>query len=213
MAKNKPAADTPAKKTNKIRLVVFEGDLSDGSISELAQALTSALRSGGVPEVRHIQNGKPAAQLSAPETEEETELEEDEEAIDAVTQEDDEETPVAEKTPKAPRVKKAPKAPTYLPDLITDLPAFKEFAKQKDPRSKNQQYLVAAYWLKKFGAVENVNADMIYTCYKTAPWPAGFNDWTQTFHNLVNVELMRRVGKGEFAINPTGEHQVETGNV
>ena len=32
-----------------------------------------------------------------------------------MTQEDDEETPVAEKTPKAPRVKKAPKPPTICP--------------------------------------------------------------------------------------------------
>jgi hypothetical protein len=71
---------------------------------------------------------------------------------------------------------------------------------------------VAAFWLKKFGGVENVNADMIYTCYKSAPWPAGFNDWNQTFHNLVHDETMRRVGKGEFTINPTGEHLVETGN-
>src|SRR6266700_2502708 len=78
--------------------------------------------------------------------------------------------------------------------------------------SKNQQYLVAAYWLKEHGNSPTVTADKIYTCYKTANWSAGFNDWSQTFHNLVHAEYMRKVGKGEFAINPTGEHLVKKGN-
>jgi hypothetical protein len=198
----------PQKKSNKFRLVVFEGDLSDGSISELAQALTSALKPTAPTIIRQLPKGNAPAQLLAPEQEEEVEDDEDT-VIDGNQEEQEEPTPTASVAPKTPRTKKPPKPPTYLPDLITDMAAFKEFAKQKAPKSKNQQYLVAAYWLKKFGGVENVSADMVYTCYKSAPWSAGFNDWSQTFHNLVHAELMRKVGKGEFAINPTGEHQVD----
>lgn len=210
MALKKPAAE-PAKKSNKFRLVVFEGDMSDQSVSEIAQALTSALRPTTPAGVRQLHNGKPAAQLIAPEADGEERSEEDEEVVDGEPSEETQEVPEVPETAKTSRPKK-PKPPEYLPDLITDMNAFKEFAKEKNPTSKNQQYLVAAYWLKKYGNTATVTADMVYTCYKTAPWPAGFNDWSQTFHNLVHAELMRKVGKGEFAINPTGEHQVENGN-
>lgn len=210
MALKKPVAE-PAKKSNKFRLVVFEGDFSDGSVSELAQAITSALRPTVPPVARQLHNGKPAAQLTAPETEGREPVEDDEEVVEVEVTEQTENAPASPETPKTSRPKK-PKPPEYLPDLITDINGFKEFAKEKNPTSKNQQYLVAAYWLKRFGNTATVTADMVYTCYKTAPWPAGFNDWSQTFHNLVHAELMRKVGKGEFAINPTGEHQVESGN-
>ena len=210
MALKKPVVE-PAKKSNKFRLVVFEGDMSDGSVSEIAHALSAALRPTTLPVVRQLHNGKAAAQLVAPEAEGEERAEEEEEVVDGESTEETQEVPVAPETPKISRPKK-PKPPEYLPDLITDINAFKEFAREKNPTSKNQQYLVAAYWLKKFGNTATVTADMVYTLYKTAPWPAGFNDWSQTFHNLVHAELMRKVGKGEFAINPTGEHQVENGN-
>jgi hypothetical protein len=206
----KRTGDTP-KSSNKIRFVMLEADLSDGNLSELTAAITQALKPAA-PTVRFL-NGKIPAQLNggAPAAPDEEDLIEGE--IDDAS-ETDAAGVTSEKAARTPRgPKKPPKAPEYLPDLITDLPGFKEFAKQKNPTSKNQQYLVAAYWLKKFGGTATVTADMIYTCYKTAPWPAGFNDWNQTFHNLVNVELMRRVGKGEFAINPTGEHQVDNGTV
>jgi hypothetical protein len=49
-----------------------------------------------------------------------------------------------------------------------------------------------------------VNADKIYTCFKMAPWPTPFNNWAQTFHNLVHTEHMRKVGTAEFAINSLG---------
>jgi hypothetical protein len=208
----KTSVAEPAKKSNKFRLVVFEGDMSDGSVSEIAHALSAALRPTTSPVVRQLLNGKAAAQLTAPENEGEEQLEEEEGVIDDEPTEEAQELETADpKAPKASRPRK-PKPPEYLPDLITDINAFKEFAKEKNPTSKNQQYLVAAYWLKKYGNTVTVTADMVYTCYKTAPWPAGFNDWSQTFHNLVHAELMRKVGKGEFAINPTGEHQVESGN-
>jgi hypothetical protein len=115
------------------------------------------------------------------------------------------------KQPKSARPKKF-KPPTYLHNLIADVDGFKAFAKEKAPDTKNKQYLAAAYWLKEFGDCPTVNADKIYTCYKTAEWSVGFNDWSQTFHNLVYNEFMRKTGKGEFAINPTGEAVVKKGN-
>ena len=43
-APKRHVAAEPIKKSNKFRLVVFEGDFSDESVSEIAQALTSPLK-------------------------------------------------------------------------------------------------------------------------------------------------------------------------
>lgn len=106
---------------------------------------------------------------------------------------------------KTLKPKAKPKPPVYLHDLIKDVDGFKAFAKEKAPESKNQQYLVAMYWLKEHGGSPTANADKIYTCFKTAGWSTGFNDWGQPFHNHVFNDHIRKVAKGEFAINPTGE--------
>src|SRR5580658_9334801 len=97
----KKSATEPAKKSNKFRLVVFEGDFIDGSFSEIAQALTSALRPTATPVVRHIQNGKPAAQLLAPGAEEDVQAEEEDADIEAGVEQPDAE---AEAAPRMPRV-------------------------------------------------------------------------------------------------------------
>ena len=110
---------------------------------------------------------------------------------------------------KAPKAKSKPKPSTYLPDLLTtdQITAFKEFAKQKNPTSRSKQYLTAAYWLKEHSDNPSVNADKVYTLFKTAGWSTGFNDWRATFDNLVHSEHLRKVAKGEFAINPLGEDE------
>jgi hypothetical protein len=161
-----------------------------------------------------VTNGSQQAQITQgsaaavpPETQEEDVLEaEYEDAPPLAESNGDTPTPAA---PKQSRVKKF-KPPNYIHDLITDVAAFKEFAKEKAPDSKTQQYLVGAYWLKEHGNSPTVTIDKMYTCYKTAEWASGFNDWRATFDNLVYAELMRKVNKGEWALNPTGEHQVKT---
>ena len=95
--------------------------------------------------------------------------------------------------------------------LIADREAFKLFAKEKAPTSRNRQYLVAALWLKENANSATVNVDKIYTCFKTAGWSVGFNDWRAPFDNLVYTEQMRKVTPGEFAINPLGEDTVNSG--
>ena len=114
-----------------------------------------------------------------------------------------------QKTERVSRTKKF-KAPEYLPDLLDSerRKRFKEFADEKRPANKNKKYLVAAYWLKEHAAQSSVNANMIYTCFKTAGWSTGFNDWNQTFYNLMQLDHMRKLESGEFAINPLGEDQV-----
>lgn len=209
MALKKPVQD-PGKKSNKFRLVVFEGDFSDGSVSEIAQALTSALRPSTPTIVRRLSNGKLAAHALPPEAEEELLGDEDDAVIDADTTEEaaeDEEAP----GPSKPSRPKKSKPPTYLHDLITDGDAAKTFATEKAPSSKARQYLTAMFWLKEINSTPTSNFDRVYTFYKTVGWNVGFNDWNQTFHNLLADDLIRKGDvKGEYAINPTGEAVVKS---
>lgn len=202
----KKTGDLPAR-SNKIRFVLVEADISDGNLSELTHAITSALKPSYGP-ARPLPP-RPVAPTLPPGADngDEPEVLEADELETAETEAALEDTPA---TPKPARPKKF-KAPEYLPDLFADKgAAFKEFAKEKAPDNKTQKHLVAAYWLKEFGNNPTVNADKIFTCYKTAGWSIGFNDWGQTFHNLVYSKHMRKEGK-EYALNPLGEDAVTKG--
>jgi len=207
MATRKPSES--AARSNKIRFVLVEADISDGNLSELTHAITSALKPTinvpRQPPARQATQALPEVPEAAPEEEIETE-----EAQDAT---ESQETVAGNGSePKVPRTRKF-KPPEYLPELLAGErgAAFKEFAKEEAPTTKNKKYLVATYWLKEKGDSPTVNANKIYTCFKTAPWPTNFNDWNQTFHNLVHSEHLRKTGDGEFAINPPGEDAVTQG--
>jgi hypothetical protein len=202
MAKN-TGADDHAKV--KVRVIEFELEGGNATVENSIRQLTTALTNRTVgpklpppktPKELHAGNG--AETIEEPEND----------VLDTQFIENDDAPPAK----KPSRPKKAPKPPTYLPELAAKIGAFKDFAKEKAPTTKTKQYLVAAYWLKEHGGNDTVNADKIYTCFKTAGWSTGFNDWAQTFHNLVHTEHMRKTGNtGEFAVNPLGEDAVTKG--
>jgi hypothetical protein len=194
----------------KVKLRVIEFELEganssvENSIRQLATALTARTNGGS-----KLPPSKPPKELASGETEDPAQ---EAEPVEAEVVDDGADAQPA-KT-KTARPKSKPKPPTYLPNLnltgkngIT----FKEFAKEKAPTTRPKQYLVATYWLKEHGEDQTVNADKIYTCFKTAGWPIGFNDWRAAFDQLVHSEHLRKVGVGEFAINPLGEDAVTKG--
>jgi hypothetical protein len=202
MAPKKPSESAP--RSNKIRFVLVEADISDGNLSELTNAITSALK----PTITPL---RPALRSAAPPVlppsnngaaqEEEAELQTEPEAVEP--QEDDEES----SAPKAAKPKAKLPLPKYLPDL--DLTGsgtpFKQFAEEKAPKRHVKRYLVAAAWAKEHGGSETINTDKVYTMYKTAGWPLGINDWDANFRSAVNRNLMQRKSPGEYAITPLGE--------
>jgi hypothetical protein len=195
-----------SNRSNKIRFVLVEADISDGNLSELTQAITSALKPSVAP-VRQIARTTTQALPPAPDEVQDTEHEEVEEVAAQEPQNGDESESV-KTTPK-----KKFKLPDYLPELFAGEKgkAFKEFADEKAPSTKSKKYLVATYWLKEHGNSPTVNANKIYTAFKTAGWSTGFNDWNQTFHNLVFSEHLHKEGFGEFTITPLGEDVVTSG--
>jgi len=201
MAKGNPGAEDRAKV--KLRVIEFELEGGNASVENSIRQLTAALTN---------RNGVAKPVAPAAKTPKELAAAPDEEILEAETVEPEaEEVEAPPAAPKKIKVKAKPKAPEYLHDLMegAKLDEFKEFAKQKNPVSRPTRYLAATYWLKEFGGSPTVTADKMYTCFKNADWPTNFNDWRATFDHLVHEEDMRKVGVGEFAINPTGEAKVK----
>jgi hypothetical protein len=202
MAKGNPGAEDRAKV--KLRVIEFELEGANASVENSIRQLTNALATrNGSP--KPVAPAKPQKELAAPPSEEEV--------VDAevVEEETENEAEPAAPVSKVPKVKAKPKPPEYKSDLLTkdQLEAFKEFAKGKTgASSRNQQYLVCAFWLKEYGGQPTVNQDKVFTLFKTAGWSVGFNNWRAPFDNLVHSSHMRKVGVGEFAINPPGEDEV-----
>src|SRR5258708_3675477 len=136
-------------RSNKIKFVLVEADISDGNLSELTQAITSALRPS-VVHVRQVGRNSNAALPPADATEDEIEVVEQSDA------EPEEESEAA--TPRVSKPKK-PKQPEYVDNLLPPdkMKAFREFAELKAPDTKTKKYLVATYWLREHGDSPTVN--------------------------------------------------------
>lgn len=206
-----PKKQPPAEpsKPNKFKFVYIEADLSETNFSELTSTIAQVMRPAATAS-RQISEPKQQGQLGQGAPADERQAEED--VLDAEFEEAAPEPPTVTRAPRngTPRPKKS-KPPEYLHDLVKDSDDLKKFAVEKKPASKAKQYLTAMYWLKESNATPNVNIDRIYTFYKTAGWSVGFNDWNQTFHNLLHEDLIRKAdAKGEYTINPTGEDVVKS---
>jgi ribosomal protein L12E/L44/L45/RPP1/RPP2 len=206
MAPKRTGSET--KGSNKIRFVMLEADLSDGNLAELTQAITNALKPAPAP-VRYISAPAAAALNGAPvgahvlEDEDELLEEVDDESPDPVTTSGKASRPAGKKKFKQPEF-------VELDWVGTGGPTFKEFASARAPKSKNGKYLVAAFWLKEYGGSPTINADKVYSCFKTAGWSVAISDWSQTFRNLVFADQLRKTGTpGEFSITTIGEGALE----
>ena len=134
------------KSGNRIRFIMLDADISDGNLSELTQAITSALK----PANGNYRQITPQASVKTLPATEET-VEEADEPLDA----EYEEPAVSTKAQKSSRPRKS-KPPSYLHDLIKDSEGLKKFATEKAPASKTKQYLTAMYWVQ--GVQRNVNS-------------------------------------------------------
>lgn len=197
-------------RSNKIRFVLVEADISDGNLSELTHAITNALKPTIVPVRTPLRQTTPAVLPSSgngvngaeeDEVELVTDLESEEENRDA-------EEPGPQ---KVPRVRPKLPLPKYLADL--DLSGggtpFKQFAEDKAPKSQMKRYLLCALWLKEYGGSPTINTDKVYSLFKTAGWPVGIKDWDATFRQAVKRDLLHRKGPGEYTITPLGEDRLQ----
>ena len=200
-----PKKSDPGTRPNRVRFVLLEADLSDSNFTELTQAIPQALKPTPAPAPRYLPpsnrtppvlNGNSVDAVEADEAVDDEEADASDEAPDAAPQ----------KTVRPARKQKYA-VPEFKPDLdVTGANlTFKEFAAQQAPKNNSKRYLVAAMWMRDHGNKTSVNTDVMYTCYRTAGWPLGINDWDQTFRSLVQNDWMRRVSPGEYGITHIGE--------
>jgi hypothetical protein len=188
---------------NRIRFIMLDADLSDGNLTELTQAITSALR----PQLpQRIAPPPSIGQLAAGNGH--TAVEEAEVAEAEVLETPAAEVPAPAATPRV-RPQYDPPTPNYLPDLDPDM-AFKEYAAARPQSMQTKRYLLAAVWLRDHKQLQNVGMDHVYTCYRNAGWPLKIRDWDSNFRSLVRQKWMRRIAPGEYAVNPIGEAELQT---
>jgi hypothetical protein len=196
------ATKTVVKRSgSRIRFVMLEADLADGDLTEITQAISSALKQSSpaqrliaAPARPDAEGGKNGAGV-VDEVEQEAEVEEE-----------------VEETPRSAKGKGAKFSnPKVLPDVDLnsgEMP-FETFAQQKGPPAKElQRYLLVAYWFKKYRETPSVTQDHVYTCYKTMEWGTAARDFVQPLRDLA------KAGRGEFnppnfTINHVGENIVE----
>jgi hypothetical protein len=185
---------------------MVDADLTDGSLGDVVTALTTAFRSStNARVIERTALKAPAGSMNG--AQHESPLDE--------TAETEEAEPLVEESiqvmpPAKPR--KLP-LPDYLHDLDTvgEGPSLKDFVAQHQTKPHLRRYLVASYWLRHHGKHESVNADKVYTVYRTVGWQTNINDWDVNFRNLVKVNKLRRVSPGEYMITPIGDADVEEG--
>ncbi len=184
--------------SSKIRFVMLDAELKDGDITEITQAISSALRQ---VQPGHRQIAAPVVPAAEPEG--------GGNGAGAVVEVEQE--PEAQEVDETPRATK-PRKPTIPNVLDVDLKSgdmpWDDFAAKKAPNSDLKRHLVVAYWFKKYRDVQPVTAAHAYTCYKKVGWSTNIVDFAQPFRDLSRS----RKGDwkaGNFTINQIGEDAVE----
>jgi len=183
--------------SSKIRFVMLDAELKDGDITEITQAISSALRQVQ-PSPRQI-----AARVVPAEPEAG--------GNDVGVVEEVEQEPAAKEVDETPRATKhrKPTIPKVLDvDLKSGEMSFDDFATKKAPTSDLARHLVVAYWFKKYRDVTSVTPDHAFTCYKKAGWPTNIVDFAQPFRDLGRARKGDMKAKS-FTINQIGEDAVE----
>ena len=160
-------------RSNRIRFIMLDADLSEGNLSELTAAITNALRPG-LPGPRPIQ------QITAPPPVHNNGNEDV--AAAERTEESESEAKPAEIHPHKSSdggAKYKPPVPVFLHDF--DMTGFKEFAVQRNPKLVTKKYLTVAIWCKEQGKAEAITTAHVYTAFKTAGWSTKIRDWDATF--------------------------------
>ena len=200
---SKKSGDT-AKGSGRIRFVLFEADGVDGNLSDIAHAISSALRSqGAVPKAIPAGSRRDTRELNEPfdiEPLEGPDGDDESEDVGDVLRESRRPS-----VPRKPFVRKV----TVLPDVDLnsgEMP-LQTFLQQKNPVSRLDRYLAIAYWFKQYRSVPEITPDHVYTSFRKMGWTSDINDMAQPFRDL------KRAGKGAtakgvFVINHLGEDTV-----
>jgi hypothetical protein len=178
---------------------MFEGDLQEGELAQVTQAIQNAFRSPQIAAPRQIPR---VAALSSAEA--------DLEASEPIDQVEDL-VSNSEILPRqrVPRKASAPRVPNPVNDLdVKSDPSLKQFCSDYELKSGFDKYLVIALWLREARQINVFSVDHIYTCYKLLGWSTNSNDFGKPLRNLANNKFLSGDSKG-YTLSLTGAGKIE----
>jgi hypothetical protein len=206
MAGKNRGTENGGGQSNRFRFVLFEGELSEGNMGALAQAITTALRpTTPAPAQPRLPGRVPIAVGAGAATA--TEPPGDLEPEEVVVLENGEE-PESDQPPKP----KVTRERTYSKakvmdgiDLETEV-SFPDFAASKKPNNLQDKYLIAAAWFKLHRNTPAISMHHIYTCFlhPKVKWPTAAADFDQPLRQLVKADRLARGDRGFYVINTIG---------
>lgn len=201
---SKKIVDT-TKSGGRIRFVLFESDGVEGDLNDVANAFLAALRSPA-PPARALPARKEARDLTLAEGAIDVSPDAPSDSDEEMQQESHPSPARTAATPRKKYIKKVKVLPDV--DLKAGATPFEQFMKEKKPQSMNDKYLAIATWFKRFGGLDTITADHVYTGYRAMGWTSDAADMSQPFRDLKKLGR-GDVKKGAFSINHIGEGVVD----
>lgn len=187
--------------TSRFRFVLFEGDLQEGELAQVTQAIQSAFRQPQTPAPRAIVRSPSEALISPDDVSDAAEFVDSPEDVFAVAA-----SPPKAKTPRKARSGKVPNLVNDI-DVKTD-PSLKDFVAQYDARTGFEKYLVVALWLRDARSVNSFTVDHVYTCFRMLNWSTNSSDFSKPLRNLADNGLLSGDSKG-YSLTLPGAGKIE----
>lgn len=210
----KDSRDRGEKGKVKFRVIDFEVEGSDESLQESLRSIVAAIHRAPASGSRGLPGAPPRRPLSSQPLQPQGDLFPDDASSeeDAEVDEDGQESFVEAKPVRSSgAVRRSPPNPKFLDNLNfqSGTVSFKDFVGQKQPMNETKRCLVIMVWLKDNLGVEEVDANHVYTGYRTAGWSAP-KDVGSTLRTLKKRSWV--VGgkeKGNFKLTQPGRDIVD----
>lgn len=185
---------------SKIRLIVLEAEGPEGDLSQIASAIKDALRPSQVAQSRVArQHGQVIEQHADADGDFEVPEFEDAEFVEENS------------APAAVPKQRKPAKRTVVPMDLNSPVSLAEFAGKYPVKNDKERFLVALSFLKEHRPdIDPINADHLFTCFKSMDWPSGARDFTQPLRNLKAEQLVDAGDeRGTYVINHVGEGRLK----
>ena len=206
-----------SKVSGKIRFIMLEADIEDGNLTEIAQAISNAVRPASIIQQviqapalpRAIESHPTGKATGSPQT-----------ALPLTESEDTEILEDVPATPPASKRQSRDETPRHFPqpqpiDGINwsgNGTSFKDFANNKKPTSHIKRFLVTAAWFREHNSTPTVTIEHLFTAYGMMRWP-WVTDKDMTAHFREGMRPTRRWyagdGKGNYTVTDLGVNEVD----
>lgn len=191
---------TPKSGPSKVRLIVFEAEVADGDLSQIANVLQNAFKSGSpTPKIIYANPNNPAIASEL--------IEEAADSDDDLVQDE----PTSPSKPRGPRKPRVGKTPSVLDgiDFSTD-PSLKDFVANYEVKTTFDKYLVIALWYRDARQLNTISVDHVYTAFKMLGWSTAANDFSKPLRNLRDEQSFKGGSREGWSLTLPGAGKIES---